>query len=454
MKKEKNNTKTEQELLSRRVFMQKCSQGAMALSAASTLTGCARAVKISYTSDMRCLDASPDRRSPNKSYIDVYDFDKCIECGDCLSGCVFRAYSEEESIQAIKNLRKGKNCSDYLDDCLFCLKCNHRCPEQAMPAALLLERMSEKTRKNGGVKPLVNYLTNGLQEKGYKENIFSDLAKSYTNKEKKIIAEWSEPKICDDLLFNGCGARVFPLPLAESKVLADLPIFGGQYDCCGIISSRLGQFEQGRYITNNLIDRLSKSSFKRLVVYCGSCQEQLTVMFPDYIGQEFPFQTISLYEWIDEQMQKGKFAVQREVEFDCAISDSCHGAEFGDDYLNTIRRLCTAIGMKIVELEHHGKNNACCGGAALLKEGEVRDWLKAAKVKEDDIKKSGKKHVVSYCGGCHIVSRLLHPVDSHYLMDNVMWALGDDRKEYHFRRRFLRGSLLLKALRYCPSMLI
>jgi Fe-S oxidoreductase len=445
--------KLDRELLSRRFFLQRCAVGTMIVSGAGMVTGCALKKKIDFTPDMKALDVKPEKKSNNKSYIDVYGFDKCVECGECLSGCLFRDMSEEESIEAIVKLRNGEDCYKYLDDCVFCMKCNHRCPEDAKPGALLLERLQE-IRKTDGIPSSLIYVMNGLQKKGYKNNLFTDYAKSFTKKEKAIAAEWSEPKKCDDLLFCGCGTRMFPRQLGESKILADLPKFGGIYDCCGIIGSRSGQFELSRYITNNLIDRLSKSSFKRLVINCGSCQEQFGVMFPEYIGQEFPFEIISLYEWIDEQMEKGKFKVQRKVELDCAISDSCHGPEFGEDYLKTIRKLCNAIGLKPVELEHHGKNNACCGGGGIARECTIRDIFKSSKVKEKDIKKSGKKHVMTYCQGCFLVSGLTAPGESHYLMDKLLWALGDDEMGYYFGpRKVLNGSLLYGILKRSPSLL-
>jgi hypothetical protein len=48
------------------------------------------------------------------------------------------------------------------------------------------------------------------------------------------------------------------------------------------------------------------------------------------------------------------------------------------------------------------------------------------KIKAEDINKSGKEDVLTYCMGCHTLTTMLHSVNSHYLLDSVLWALGDD----------------------------
>jgi Fe-S oxidoreductase len=91
------------------------------------------------------------------------------------------------------------------------------------------------------------------------------------------------------------------------------------------------------------------------VVSCGSCQEHFTLLWPEYFGSEFPFEVISLYEYIHEQMELGKFNVVRRVDLDVARSDPCYGHLFGEKYLNTAKMLYEAIGIKAVPLEHNGK---------------------------------------------------------------------------------------------------
>ena len=52
--------------------------------------------------------------------------------------------------------------------------------------------------------------------------------------------------------------------------------------------------------------------------------------------------------------------------------------------------------------------------------------MEVMKVKIKDIEKSGKENVLNYCMGCHTITTMIYPVKSHYLLDKVLWALGDE----------------------------
>ena len=125
-------------------------------------------------------------------------------------------------------------------------------------------------------------------------------------------------------------------------------------------------------------------------------------------------------------MGKGRFRVQRKIDLDVAVSDACYGHMFGEKYLNTVKRLYETIGIKAVPLEHHGENTACCGVAGYARNLNVDDIMEVMKTKIQDIEKSGKENVLNYCMGCHTLTTMIYPIKSHYLLDKVLWALGDD----------------------------
>jgi hypothetical protein len=112
---------------------------------------------------------------------------------------------------------------------------------------------------------------------------------------------------------------------------------------------------------------------------------------------------------------------------DAAISDSCFGYEFGAQYMTAVRKLTAEIGIRTRELPRNGRKNTCCGLAAYLRDGNIRDLLQARKVKREDIKQCGSSEIVNYCQGCYLSMELFQSgVTSHYLLEKVLWALGDD----------------------------
>jgi Fe-S oxidoreductase len=376
--------------------------------------------------EMERLDARTDRRARFRTFGDAYRFDECIECGTCLLTCRYRDLDKEQSREGIRKLRRGEETERYLSGCLSCGKCNHRCPRRANPGALMLQRLADIRQRDGTLpRPLSNYI-NGMRDKGWEHNDFRNGFAALDDDSREILGKWSEPQQGDDLFFVGCGYRSQARRVERSRVLADLPRFGGENDCCGIPAAKAGLFDISRYITNNLIDRLSRSRFRRLVVSCGSCHEQFVSVFPKYLGQEFPFEVISIYEYIYERLKSGKATVTRKVEgMEMVVSDACYGYEIGDDYLNAIRRLARSIGVTTHELPNTGKKSACCGAAAFFRRGSLEDVFVSSWVKAAEIEASGKD-VLTYCGGCQVLGATLYPRSTYLLLDLLLWALGDD----------------------------
>ena len=376
------------------------------------------------------------------SYIDAYDFDACTECGDCLYDCKYMDLNRDEAEQGIRSLREGTDYDAYLDRCLFCGQCNETCPVEARPTALLMERLRERRRAAGDIPGFFAYYLNGMEKLGCEDNYFKDVYLQSSDESRKIIDQWSEPKQGDDLLWCGCGNRMSPRNIEESKILADLPKFGGVRDCCGVNQAKAGLYDTARHVTENLIERLSQSRFKRLVVSCGSCQEHFSLWWPRYFGSEFPYEVISLYEYIVEKMNQGKYTVQRKVGLEAALSDACYGPFFGENYLQAVKTLSEAAGIDTVPLEHHGADTACCGIAGFVGNLDVGGILKAMQIKVRDIEASGRENVLNYCMGCHTVSTMAHPGKSHYLLDKVLWALGDDTISSVFVPKAVREKLI------------
>ena len=163
---------------------------------------------------------------------------------------------------------------------------------------------------------------------------------------------------------------------------------------------------------------------------CGSCQDMFQMAMPEYLGQAFPFEVISIYQYLDEQIGKGNLVIQRQVPAEetekTCIFHSCFGYKFGEEYLSSIRRLFRAIGYDCTELAHHGKENACCGMGGIYRRGSLWDILDVKGFKKKDLKESRSENILAYCYGCFFTSRLFQIGTTHFLLEKVLWALGDD----------------------------
>ena len=291
---------------------------------------------------------------------------------------------------------------------------------------------------------------------GWGPNFFKDVYKGVPRNDKEILRNWATPKNSRDLLWVGCTDRMLPRTLDESHALRNVAKFGGPDDCCGGWVVQGGLLDEGYRIAKRLVNRFMDCRFERLVVSCGHCQKVLTKIVPESLGIELPFPIISIYEYFLEMIQTGSTRVTP-INIDTAISDSCFGCENGDEYLDAIRNLASTVGMTVSEMPHNREDSLCCGYGGLFNDGKIAKVVKTALVKCKDLAEAGKKHVVSYCPGCHLLNHYFQPgYKSHYLLEDVLLALDGRVAEPFsiFYRRLGRPHIAWNLAGVAPSGLM
>lgn len=365
---------------------------------------------------------------PNEPGIFMCGFsaEKCIQCGKCLSGCQYVNITPKQAREVMKKVTLSPQWYPELAACIRCGKCDHRCPTGARPSDLRRECLEHKRRAEPEVPASMAYGINGLGTEGWGANFFKDVYKGLGKVDKNILRNWARPKQSKDILWIGCTDRMLPRTVEASYALRNVAKFGGPDDCCGVWAIQGGLLDEGYRIAKRLVNRLLENRFERLVVGCGHCQKVLTRIMPETLGLTLPFPIISIYEYFLEMIESGSARIATPMHIDAAISDPCFGFENGNEFLCAIRRLATSIGMRLTEMPHNRENALCCGYGGLYNDGKIAKVVKTALVKRKDMAASGKKHIVSYCPGCHLVNHYFQPgYTSHYLLEDVLSALGE-----------------------------
>lgn len=370
-----------------------------------------------------------------QSYIDAFVPDGknetgCLECGICLKKCPVMKMEKEAAKDEIQRLLKGEEPERVLNECTFCFSCNSYCPEGLRPYALIMERMVEHNRKQGiTIPPQAEYMMTGRGESGF----FYDLYNAGTPEDKAILDQWTDvPKSDGDVLFVGCYGRSVPRGIEHSKVLSSLPKFGPRDACCGEIAHRYGDFDYFARTMDRTHTQLSGLSASRLVCYCGSCANYLGNIWPNYHGVKLPFQVITLYEWMWEKYREGSIRVEKPVNKDMVVADSCYGSELGDPFFDALRGLYNAVGVNIVETRNNRADTLCCGFATAIRNGY--DHTKAAAAgagKFGQIMAAGVKNVGTNCPGCWAsIDGFKKAKDVelnlYYAVNFLLRAFGDD----------------------------
>ena len=385
-----------------------------------------------------------------------FSAEKCIQCGKCIAGCQYTDMTPRQAAEVMRKVTVIPQWYPELAFCIRCGKCDHRCPRDAHPSDLERECLEYKRRAESETPASMAYAVNGMGVEGWHANFFRDVYRGLGKTDKKILRNWATPKKSEDILFIGCTDRMLPRTWEESQALRNIAKFGGPDDCCGVWAIQGGLLDEGYRIATRLIDRLSENRFERLVIGCGHCQKVLTRILPEKLGIVLPFPVIGIYDYFLEMIETGVARVIKPQNLEAAISDPCFGYENGEAFLNAVRRLATTIGMTISELPHNRENSLCCGYTGYFNDGKVAKFVKTALIKRKDFAKSGKKHFVSYCPGCHLFNHYFQPgYKSHYLLEDVLLALDGKVAEPFsiFYRRLFRPRIGWNLARIAKSAL-
>ena len=384
------------------------------------------------------------------SFIESFGSDVCIECGICIKECRFRDSSGEKPALVFRAIKSGQE-SDYLSGCLSCMKCNHKCPRNAFPASLFLQKKYELREERNPVNNAVCYAINGKTGSAGGKNLFTDVYSRMNRKDRLILDRWEQPKDSRDLLFCGCASRLQPGLIENLHALDDIARFGGRNDCCGLFALKAGLFEEAKEISQNLLNRLELCSFDRLVFVCSSCLEMFRITMPRVLGIDIPFRTMSVYEYIHEKVAEGSLSIKMKHNFQAVLSDSCSGCELGEEYQAAVRALMKMTGIDIKEAVNNGNNVTCCGLPAFLDRGSLIDTLRARSIRIGELRKSGLDNVVTCCQGCSIMFDLpFAGFSTHYFLDLLFESLGDSVKRRNIITRFLNLSSISSFIKLLP----
>lgn len=388
-----------------------------------------------------------------RTYINAFDPEGkseklCANCGLCLQKCPVMAMDREMSLAEHARLRKGEATERALQECTFCYDCNHICPHGMNPLALIMERVADGIKANGaGVPEFLRYLFTGHGE----TSVFADVYRRLPEPEQAILDQWAiPPEPCEEVLFVGCIGREVPATIEQSNVLQALPKYAPRDACCGELPFRLGDFDAFAHTVGRTTALLDRLQARRLVCYCGSCAHSFNNIWRQYLHAKPDFEIITIWEWLWERVQTGALPVQRTIERTVALTDACYGSELGDGFFTAVRELHRAVGMTIVELENNRYDNLCCGMPGILHNNfDVFEPVRLGQKKVEQVTAAGAADLSCYCPGC--LMQLGGPakragVKTHYSLEDILWALGDEIPVPIRERTRIQGKLFLDKL--------
>lgn len=364
--------------------------------------------------------------------------ESCVHCGLCANACHFhqttgdarytpiyklepfrRAYQREASPfaplvralglvrqPAIQDLQQWQEL--LYDACTMCGRCTLACP-MGIDIAELIKEARHGMFKAGLVPDRLALMDRTARQWGSTATPGDDLP--------DILADAAREhgvNIPCDLPQADILVTAAPAELGEhTKALADaakiLNHIGVSWTMHreGFDASNIGfnngDLELQERLTRALVDTAVKIGASTVLLpECGHAYGAARWEAAKWYGNALPVRIIHMTEFLDECITSGQIRVNKIGET-ATFHDPCQIVRRGG--LETAaRRVLSALGFDLIELQDHGVSGYCCGGGGGVVSNPRAAPLrqKVFELKQRQIDATGAQHFITSCGQCRI----------------------------------------------------
>ena len=370
--------------------------------------------------------------------------ERCDYCGRCFHECPPLHLPLEQAQKEIRTLIDGGD-SEVLRRCTGCMACNSICPYDANPHTLIMNRWSERNRKEGLFGPA------GLVLPYQEPNLYTVALRRLPEDESVLVRQWEqnwrEPPACDTMIFAGCNMMLQPF-LMDSALYADIPIFGSLQLCCGEPFYRMGCWDAAKAAALNVKREFDRMRLKKIIVPCLACHHLFTHVYPKVLDVPLDVEVTPIEDWLYGRIMNGEIKVAP-LNVAAVVQDNCWPKASGDALFDKVRALLALLGVTAVEPENTRERALCCGMCAGAARFSLLDTLKAANKLLGALERTQADLVVDYCGGCNwllgiansmFLSRYKKP--RYHILELVQMATGETPK----RRTDQRARQVIRSM--------
>jgi Fe-S oxidoreductase len=165
-----------------------------------------------------------------------------------------------------------------------------------------------------------------------------------------------------------------------------------------------GDLQAQRRITKRVVDAAIAIGAKKVIVAeCGHAYPVLRWEAATLLGKELPFEFLSVAEYFGQELKAGRLKLKKAANGASHVTfhDPCKVGRLGGSF-DDARNVLSALGVKLTEMESHGRTNLCCGGGggvAMLNSARTLRQ-KAFELKREEVDRTGAPTVVTACNTC------------------------------------------------------
>ena len=353
-----------------------------------------------------------------------YYIKECKECGICFKNCFAYKNTKYPIHKTLKNLfqnnldkKNVKKVRKFLKSCLYCKNCQKSCingldlSERLAAIKFELFKLDRNyTWLPHNIPSFFGKFVNGRKITYFLRNLNNYLIPKL---KREKFEEYRIPQTRDVIFFSGCGIQLlenqyYTLLEILIKLNLNFGLIEGLFDkptCCGAELIEYGQFEEGIFLLNNLVNEIKKFNTKKVIVYCATCYYGLKKLAPQLI-EEYDLEIIYAADYIAEFLRKDdnrkllqSFNIKSNV---ITIHDSCHLAHSGDT--SSIRNLISVLpNISLSEMKHNKENSLCDLYCIFRELGNPLNLILKKDILPiiDEAVESKADVLCSLCPGCH-----------------------------------------------------
>jgi Fe-S oxidoreductase len=354
--------------------------------------------------------------------------ERCVLCGKCLTNCRVRphaSYADKDPAELQKarvDFLKGGDFSQEVYDtafsCTGCHYCTQFCEQGLDPSRTGTLIRSELVDRGHAAPAMYSFILPGERFSYF--NIMSALLLDPS--QTRWVDEVPEaPGHVDVVYFPGCGMHATPDRLFSSMDILDQVgmshiTLGGISHCCGSPSMGAGRSAEAAEYGNQLLQSISAFTPKTAVTYCPGCTMGLT---KSAAAAEASFKPMHMARFLAANLDQITFDIP--IDKTVTIHDPCHLGRGLGEYEGARKVLEAIPGIKIVEMEHSGKNTLCCGSGASMTEPDAATAIGVGLL--DEAKATGADILLDFCHGCDSAFKK-HGKDEPFEIVNFLTLVG------------------------------
>jgi len=188
-----------------------------------------------------------------------------------------------------------------------------------------------------------------------------------------------------------------------NKIGANWTIRSDGFESCNF-GALTGDTKAQSRISKRVIDAAIAAGAKKVIVAeCGHAYPVLRWEAATLYGKELPFEFLSVAEYMGQEVKAGRLKLKKVSNGAGHVTfhDPCKLGRMGGSF-DEPRDVLNALGVKLTEMESHGRTNLCCGGGGGVSMLKSAKKLREAafELKREEVERTGAPVVVTACNTC------------------------------------------------------